>query len=492
MKKYLKSMLAIVLAIMIFMPLVVLADETEITEITVNVPTAAPANGADIIDEFSVPEGANYEPASWINGGKMRVHLYNDGYNYESGKYGPGEKYVWSVIVCPKEGYAFPEELNDVHFTVNGINIDDKNIVEGYGTSINGGTCRGISIRFKQTDGVAPAFVTKPDSTIDAGINTRPELSFSFSIDETIVLQEKVNGVWTDINTFTVTANEVQNFMLPEKSTVGSVYYRLKYEKDGKTKYAEFTINWIDYSKILTSFEVNLPAIPSIGKDIVKEFSVPEGVNYEPVTWHDGMFVYNITDGTTEVTGQYQEGIEYRWSAIVCPKEGYSFTSDFNALTYKVNGINVTSEVIKSIGKTVNATTCRGVEIRFKALEERVVETPVVTLSVDNNKVILSWENQTYAEKYAIYRSLDNKKYTKVATVSENSYEDKGLTYNKKYYYKVRAYDGEKWTAYSKEVSKKILPNKVTNLTVKSGGTKNINLTWDKVSVNGYEVYSSI
>ena len=61
--------------------------DVEITEATVNLPSVLPQENGDIIEEFSVPSGSNYEPADWFNSGKLRVHYTDDGYGYLSGKY---------------------------------------------------------------------------------------------------------------------------------------------------------------------------------------------------------------------------------------------------------------------------------------------------------------------------------------------------------------------------------------------------------------------
>lgn len=116
-------------------------------------------------------------------------------------------------------------------------------------------------------------------------------------------------------------------------------------------------------------------------------------------------------------------------------------------------------------------------------------EKPSISVSNGkNNSLTINWNNVENATKYEIQRSTDNKKWSKLATVTEGNYVDKKLTYGKKYYYRVKAYDGTKWTKYSNVVNKKVVPNKVT-LRIKSAGTNNVKLEWDKVSVTGYEVY---
>ena len=118
------------------------------------------------------------------------------------------------------------------------------------------------------------------------------------------------------------------------------------------------------------------------------------------------------------------------------------------------------------------------------------LSTPVLTISrVNNNIITLKWNNSGI--KYEVYQSTNNKKWTKVATTTATEYVAKNLGFNKTYYYKVRATDGKKWTGYSKTISKKIVPDKVTGLTITSVGTNNINIKYNKVATTGYEIQRS-
>ena len=116
---------------------------------------------------------------------------------------------------------------------------------------------------------------------------------------------------------------------------------------------------------------------------------------------------------------------------------------------------------------------------------------PTLNIKADNNKFTLSWEDQMAAEKYELQYSFDGKRWSKLYTGNAVSYKHKSLMYNYKYYYRVRAYGNKKWSKYSDIVSKKVVPNKVVNLSVKSAGTNNVKLTYDKVSSTGYEIYNS-
>ena len=480
-----KKLLFIILVTMCFiMCTYVKADDTVINEVTVNVPTY-PTVGATVDAEYSVPEDVGYQRVTW-NNNRMFVFNEGNGSTQVTGKYLAGESYYWSVVVCPKEGYAFPESTSDLNFTVTGIDVNNTEHVSRIGKTVNGGTCRGISIHFKTLPGTAKKFLIKPSNN-EYALNETAHLSFSFATDAEIKLQKREGNNWEDIETFNVLAEEVKEFELTGTS-VGADYYRLKYEDEDLTRFAEFSVTWYDPSKIITNVTVTLPKRPVVGDPVVDEFSIPDNVNYVKVNWNnEKMFIHTDTNGSEQVTGTYQEGISYDWSAVVCPKDDYSFPNT-SEMTFTVNGIDLYGSYVKSSSKTVNGTTCRGIQIRFKELT--VINTPTITLTANNNKVTIGWEEQTAATKYEVYRSENQKKWSKLATVTSLSYINSNLTYGKTYYYKVRAYDGTSWTGYSNIVKKKIAPNKPT-LSITSAGTNNIKLSWDKVSVSGYEVYRS-
>lgn len=120
--------------------------------------------------------------------------------------------------------------------------------------------------------------------------------------------------------------------------------------------------------------------------------------------------------------------------------------------------------------------------------------TPIVnpTISVEKgpgSTLYINWQFQPSAVRYEVYRSTDKKKWTKYDSTDGSSYEQLGLTYGKTYYYKVKACDATKCSDYSNVASKKVVPDKVENVRVTGVGQKNIKISWNKVSVTGYEVY---
>ena len=114
--------------------------------------------------------------------------------------------------------------------------------------------------------------------------------------------------------------------------------------------------------------------------------------------------------------------------------------------------------------------------------------TPYISKKTNNNSIKLSWALQNKDERYYIERSTDNKKWSKLSNITNSSYTDKNLTYNKTYYYRVYAKTTDEKTVYSNVIKYTVKPNKV-NLKISSASTNNVKLSWEKVSTTGYEVY---
>ena len=116
---------------------------------------------------------------------------------------------------------------------------------------------------------------------------------------------------------------------------------------------------------------------------------------------------------------------------------------------------------------------------------------PTLKYSAVNNKITLTWNHQDSAVRYEVYRSTDNKTFTKIATTTNDKYVNSGLTYGTTYYYKVKAFNSAGSYKFSNVISKRVIPYTVQNLKITSAYTTTINLSWDKVSTTGYQVYRS-
>ena len=120
--------------------------------------------------------------------------------------------------------------------------------------------------------------------------------------------------------------------------------------------------------------------------------------------------------------------------------------------------------------------------------------TGVKTSSATASSIKLSWSKVSGATNYAVYRSTDGKKWTKVKTVSGTSLTVTGLSSGTTYQFKVTAYSSKIKTYgdYSSVVKAATLVGKVDSLEVTSRAKTSIKLSWDKEKgAAGYVVYRS-
>ncbi len=120
--------------------------------------------------------------------------------------------------------------------------------------------------------------------------------------------------------------------------------------------------------------------------------------------------------------------------------------------------------------------------------------------AISPTKVKLSWPKVAGVKGYQIYRSGSYKgKYTRIATIDKNStlsYTDSGLTPNKAYFYKIRAYGtAGKTTQYSKFSSIAGITPRLEAPAIKSVSgisTDKAKLSWKEVTgAQGYRIYRS-
>lgn len=167
----------------------------------------------------------------------------------------------------------------------------------------------------------------------------------------------------------------------------------------------------------------------------------------------------------------------------------------FKTTTVKNNNYSITFNISFSEDKTIIVKVG---DIKSKGYKKETVSAkksmsilvPVVNITGSNNSVTLNWPDQA-ATKFEIHRSTDGKKFSKLKEVNTITYTDKSLTYGKTYYYKVRAWDGSKWTSFSEVVKKKIIPNKISGFKATTVKKNSIKLVWTKASVNGYVIERS-
>lgn len=126
--------------------------------------------------------------------------------------------------------------------------------------------------------------------------------------------------------------------------------------------------------------------------------------------------------------------------------------------------------------------------------------TTITKKTVTYNSVTLKWKKVSGASGYEIYRADSKKgKFKKIKTISNSktvSYKDSKLTFNKTYYYKIKAYkksgNATAASAYSKTVSAKTQLAAPTVSLKKKSKTK-LNIKWKKIAgASGYKVQYSL
>ena len=82
--------------------------------------------------------------------------------------------------------------------------------------------------------------------------------------------------------------------------------------------------------------------------------------------------------------------------------------------------------------------------------------TNLIATAASKTKIKLAWtDNSNNEQGFKIERSTDGVNFSQIATVGANvkAYTNTGLSKNKKYYYRVRAYNGTTNSAYSNVAS---------------------------------------
>lgn len=111
--------------------------------------------------------------------------------------------------------------------------------------------------------------------------------------------------------------------------------------------------------------------------------------------------------------------------------------------------------------------------------------------SKSNTSIGLKWDKVSGAKSYQIYRATSKSgKYSKIKTTTKNYYTNTGRTFNKTYYYKVRAVRSSNVGKFSSVKAGKATFAKVTGVKASSPSYDKIEVSWDRVSgASAYEIY---
>jgi YVTN family beta-propeller protein len=123
-------------------------------------------------------------------------------------------------------------------------------------------------------------------------------------------------------------------------------------------------------------------------------------------------------------------------------------------------------------------------------------QAPVLKVtSTSTSTINLSWtESSTNVNGYELYRSTDSVNFTQIATLSNttNTYTDKNLTPNTKYYYKMKAYNKDGDSKYSNAVSaitKEVVPSAPSDLKATAITPGSVTLEWKSNSASQERFY---
>lgn len=220
--------------------------------------------------------------------------------------------------------------------------------------------------------------------------------------------------------------------------------------------------------------------VSSVAKPASTSKITASSVNYDTskITWAavSGATTYRIYRSTQPTTGYKKITTVTNTTQYVDKglQNGTKYYYKVRAYAAKIAGAYSTTASVKPVIKKTSKVTAK---------------------SVSASAVNVSWKKVTGASKYVIYQSTKKSSgYKKVATVSSKklSYKATKLTTGVHYFYKVYALkNGIKGKA-STAVYAAPKPNKVTQISVVSGGDMKAVLSWAKpAGASAYRIYRS-
>ena len=171
-----------------------------------------------------------------------------------------------------------------------------------------------------------------------------------------------------------------------------------------------------------------------------------------------------------------------------------SSTTVANAATMQENSHKV--QAVHSSGSRVYSSVSKAT-IGYEFDYDLDVPDDLTAKTKSDTKISLDWDSVSGARSYYVYRATSySGTYSKIATVTTSSYTDYNLSYNKTYYYKIKAHNSRYTSNYSSIVHTTTAKDydsdldEPGDLTAKSKSDSKISLDWDSVSgATSYYVY---
>ena len=193
-----------------------------------------------------------------------------------------------------------------------------------------------------------------------------------------------------------------------------------------------------------------------------------------------GYYVYRSTDGKkySKIKTLKASTTAYTNTSLTAGKKYY-----YSIASYKNTSTGV---AIGPKSSAVNALTISSSKLSYPS--------GFAVKEVATDAIKLVWNKSSNASGYYIYRSIDNKNFSKIKALpsSSTSYTDIALYLDTTYYYKIASYDNSNGSiglsAKSPAVNAKTTSTSVS-FTSKTSTSTTITLNWDYPSATGYQIY---
>ena len=194
-----------------------------------------------------------------------------------------------------------------------------------------------------------------------------------------------------------------------------------------------------------------------------------------------GYYVYRSTDGKkySKIKTLKAYTTAYTNTSLTAGKKYY-----YSIASYKNTSTGAVAIGPKS--SAVNALTISSSKLSYPS--------GFAVKEVATDAIKLVWNKLSNASGYYIYRSIDNKNFSKIKALpsSSTSYTDIALYLDTTYYYKIASYDNSNGSiglsAKSPAVNAKTTSTSVS-FTSKTSTSTTITLNWDYPSATGYQIY---
>ena len=222
---------------------------------------------------------------------------------------------------------------------------------------------------------------------------------------------------------------------------------------------------------------------------------------YGDITW-----VPQVSAPEIKVTNAASTGKpKVSWEAVPGAVKYEVYRSTSKSGTYKrlstITGTSLTNSSAE-VGVTyyykVRCVDEAGRKTEFSNIVSRTCDLPRPTVTLSNiassGKIKITWEKIDGAVKYEVYRSTDNKTWSKLSTVTGTSLTNSSAETGKLYYYKVRAIHEKSGanSAYSTVKSRRCDVARPTITLTNIASSGKIKIDWEKMAgATKYEVYYS-